>query len=337
MFDESERGAGGAGRAPRPGPPPAAPYGDEVAAAEGVDELSALVALLQTRPDRITWADVAARVLDSGGSTSVWEELRPQDTLDRVGGEDALSEARLHVEAWRSSGAELLSIADPRYPHRLRGVHQAPPILFARGLVLPDDEAVSVVGSRAASPRGLAIAAGVAHELVRCGLTVASGLARGIDAAAHRAALEAGGRTVAFLGTGLNRSYPAENRALQAQIAERGLVLSQFWPDAPPQKHTFLMRNATMSGYGIATVVVEAGETSGARAQTRMAVEHGRPVVLTDLVVQRNTWAQELVGQPGVHVAEGLGQVVDIIDQVRQETRAVDEALRSLVGLVDIL
>src|ERR1700744_4410475 len=98
-------------------------------------------------------------------------------------------------------------------------------------------------------------------------VTVVSGLARGIDTAAHRAALDAGGRTVAVIGTGIGRVYPAENRGLQNEIADRGLLISQFWPDAPPQKHTFLMRNATMSGYGLATVVVEAGEHSGARAQ----------------------------------------------------------------------
>jgi DNA processing protein len=93
-------------------------------------------------------------------------------------------------------------------------------------------------------------------------------------------------------------------------------VLSQFWPDAPPQRHTFLMRNATMSGYGLATVVVEAGETSGARAQARIAVEHGRQVILTDRVVGANEWAQKLVGRPGVHVAGSVAAVLDVVEQV---------------------
>jgi DNA processing protein len=93
-------------------------------------------------------------------------------------------------------------------------------------------------------------------------------------------------------------------------------VLSQFWPDAPPQKHTFLMRNATMSGYGLATVVVEAGETSGARAQARMAVEHGRQVILAEPVVAENQWARDLVGRPGVHVAGSVDDVMNIVDQV---------------------
>jgi DNA processing protein len=128
---------------------------------------------------------------------------------------------------------------------------------------------------------------------------VIAGPSRGIDTVLHRATLDAGSRTVAVIGTGIGRVNPSENRGLQREIASRGLVLSQFWPDAPPQKHTFLMRNATMSGYGLATVVVEARETSSARAQARMAVEHGRQVILSDRVVAANDWVQNLTGRPG--------------------------------------
>jgi DNA processing protein len=170
----------------------------------------------------------------------------------------------------------------------------------------------------------------VARELVARGVTVLGGLALGIDAAAHRAALGAGGRTVGVIGTGIDRAYPAPNRELQEQIAGRGLVLSQFWPGAAPQRHNFLMRNATMSGYGLATVVVEAGEQSGSRAQARIAVEHGRPVILTSLVVQGNDWARALVGRPGVHVAGRLQAVLDVVDQLIGEPAAVGAALSRL-------
>lgn len=105
--------------------------------------------------------------------------------------------------------------------------------------------------------------------------------------------------------------YPAENRLLQGEIARRGLVISQFWPDAPPSKHAFPMRNDTMSGYGLGTVVVEASETSGARIQARRAVEHGRQVILTDQVVARNQCAQDLLGRPGVHVATSVDGVME--------------------------
>jgi len=220
------------------------------------------------------------------------------------------------MRSWQARGYRLLSILDDDYPALLRGVQQAPPIAFTIGSVIADDPAVSVVGSREASAAGLAMAADLARALTARHITVISGLARGVDTAAHRATLDADGRAVAVIGTGIAGVYPAENRALQNEIADRGLVLSQFWPEAPPQKHTFLMRNATMSGYGLATVVVEAGETSGARAQARMAVEHGRQVILTNQVVIRNQWAQQLVGRPGVHVANTVDDVMHIIEQV---------------------
>jgi DNA processing protein len=237
----------------------------------------------------------------------------------------------MDLRLWEGQGSALTTILDGDYPARLRGIHQAPPILFARGTLERDDCAVSVVGSRKATERGLSIAAGVARELASRGITVVAGLALGIDSAAHRAALAAGARTVAVIGTGIHKAYPAENRNLHEEIASRGLLLSQFWPDAPPQKRNFLMRNATMSGYGLATVVVEAGEHSGARAQARMAVEHGRPVILTDLVVQRNNWAQALVGRPGIHVASSLDAVLQVVDQLIAERDAVGDELRRLV------
>jgi predicted Rossmann fold nucleotide-binding protein DprA/Smf involved in DNA uptake len=145
---------------------------------------------------------------------------------------------------------------------------------------------------------------------------VIAGLAKGIDTAAHTAALEAGGRTVAVIGTGITKCYPAENRQLQDRIATEGLVLSQFWPDSPPTKHTFPMRNAVMSGYGRATIVVEAGERSGARIQARQTVAHGRPVILTDLVVKANKWSAALINRPGVHVASSPAEIMSIVEDI---------------------
>lgn len=110
-------------------------------------------------------------------------------------------------------------------------------MLFGNGTLRGDDPAVSVVGSRDASARGLSIARSVATSLAKEGVTLLAGLALGIDTAAHLAALEAGGRTVAVIGTGINKTYPAANRDLHRVIAKEGLLLSQFWPDAPPQKH----------------------------------------------------------------------------------------------------
>jgi DNA processing protein len=284
------------------------------------------VALLQTRPDRMTWPAIMAEVVAAASASAVWDAHTPQ-VLD-LGEETPLDHAAGEIERWRSQGLTFVTVLDPEYPSRLRGVHQAPPVLFARGELLADDPAVSVVGSRKASRCGLQIARGVASALVAEGVSVVAGLALGIDTEAHQAALAAGGRTVAVIGTGIRRAYPAANTPLQEEIAEKGLLLSQFWPDAPPQKHTFLMRNATMSGYGLATVVVEAGEQSGARAQARMAVEHGRPVILTDLVVDRNDWAKALLGRPAVHVATSVDNVLGIVRALVEERTLVGDALR---------
>lgn len=132
---------------------------------------------------------------------------------------------------------------------------------------------------------------------------------------------------MAFIGTGIRQYYPSKNRELQDQIARRGLVLSQFWPDAPPRKHHFPMRNAAMSGYGLATVVVEAGEFSGARIQARVAVEHGRPVILSDLVVERTKWGKDLLRRPDVFTADSVGQVMDVLGQLDQRRAVLNEEL----------
>lgn len=295
-----------------------------------LEERAALVALLAERPKRLTWAEITADVLVEGSALAVWERLVPASLIDEPGIVSPLVLAARQIEQWEREGLQVLTVLDPSYPERLRGIHQAPPVLFARGALKTDDLAVSVVGSRRASERGLEIADAVARSLVSNGISVVAGLALGVDTAAHKAALAAGGRTVAVIGTGINRVYPAQNRELHEEIASQGLLLSQFWPDAPPQKHTFLMRNATMSGYGIATVVVEAGEQSGARAQARMAVEHGRPVILTDLVVSKNTWAQALVDRPGVRVAAGLAEVMREVEGIIADREAVASALRGL-------
>jgi DNA processing protein len=280
------------------------------------NEHAALVALLRAQPDGLSWPEIAAELLETGSASEVWERHAPAPALIDLRDEITPDSVADDVRSWQALGYRLLSILDAEYPARLRGVQQAPPIAFTIGSVIADDPAVSVVGSREASDAGLAMAADLARALTARHITVISGLARGVDTAAHRATLDAGGRTVAVIGTGISRVYPAENRGLQDEIADRGLVLSQFWPEAPPQKHTFLMRNATMSGYGLATMVVEAGETSGARAQARMAVEHGRQVILASQVVTRNQWAQQLVGRPGVHVANTVDDVMHIIEQV---------------------
>ncbi|MER7207064.1 MULTISPECIES: DNA-processing protein DprA [Streptosporangium] len=297
-------------------------------------ERAALVALLQ-RPGA-KWQDIALDVLEVGSAVTVLERgLRLQETLfpeaDPV--TSALAQAATSLAGWESAGIGVHACFDHDYPSQLRGIHQMPPLLFSRGVPAEDRRAIAVVGTRQASEQGLRIASVVARELALNKVTVVSGLARGIDTAAHTAALEAGGRTVAVIGTGVNRFYPNENQALQRRIAVEGAVLSQFWPDAPPSKQSFPMRNAVMSGYAAATVVVEAPWKSGARIQARLALEHGRPVVMPDRLLEHD-WAREYSQRPGVHVVSGLGELLSVVEQVISDLHTGPEALPETAHLV---
>jgi DNA processing protein len=294
------------------------------------DERAALVALLRTRPSKLTWAEITAEITSRGSASALWDELNPVglfDDVDPDGNSSALAEAAQDVRRWRASDFVFSTFGDEDYPAQLREIHEMPPVLFHRGTLVPKEVGISVVGSRQASARGLDIARSVAAGLADRGITVIAGLAKGIDTAAHTAALEAGGRTVAVVGTGITKVYPAENRDLQERIAREGLVLSQFWPDAQPTKHSFPMRNAVMSGFGRATVVVEAGEHSGARIQARKAVSHGRPVILTDLVVSANKWPSDLLGRPGVHVAASTAEIMSVVEKITDGPATVDSLL----------
>lgn len=297
------------------------------------DEQAALVALLNLRPEGRSWPDLTALVLECGSVEDLLEEYQSAELFASPEQLATREAAVASVREWEAEGLEFLTVLDGRYPTPVREIHQAPPFLFAVGQLRTSDPAISVVGSRRASDRGLAIAGATSRALVEMGISVISGLALGIDAAAHHAALELGGRTVGLIATGIRKQYPAENRALHHQIAEQGLLLSQFWPDAPPQKHNFLLRNATMSGYGLATFVVEAGEHSGARAQARMAVEHGRPVILSDLVVASTDWGRRMVGRPGVTVATSIDEVTATVEEIRSQAERIDTALDELVAI----
>ncbi|MBV9048974.1 MAG: DNA-processing protein DprA, partial [Solirubrobacterales bacterium] len=152
-------------------------------------------------------------------------------------------------------------------------------------------------------------------HLVDQGYTVVSGLAAGIDTAAHTAALARGGRTIAVIGTGLNRSYPPENAPLQRRLARESAVVSQFWPEAPPSRRSFPMRNAVMSGLTLGTVVVEASQTSGARMQGRLALAHGRTVFLVDALLEQQ-WAREFSNRPGTHVVRSGPEITAVVERL---------------------
>ncbi|MFD5888771.1 DNA-processing protein DprA [Streptomyces sp. NPDC060334] len=291
-------------------------------------ERTAWVALLGHAPSRSSQRLLTRRAVGSGSSLAVLRTQLGQPTLLDDPVENALRAAQEHITAWERTGITVLTFDDADFPARLRTTHDMPGVLFGRGTMAPQEESVSVVGSRAASPFGLRTAGLLAHGLARDGITVVSGLASGIDASAHRGALAANGRTVGIIGTGIRHAHPEENRRLHSEVAAAGAVLSQFWPDTPPDRTTFPARNATMVGYAAATVVVEAGEHSGARIQAREAVEHGRPVLLMRPVLDRVSWAQQFLRCSDVHVAQDVDDALrtlrEIIDRPKDPRRPYD-------------
>jgi DNA processing protein len=237
---------------------------------------------------------------------------------------DELEQAQADVGRWEAAGQRIVTVLDPDYPENLLAVHDRPPFLFIAGRLLASDaRGVAVIGSRRASDAGLALAGEVAERLVEHGYTVVSGLAAGIDTAAHRSALASGGRTIAVIGTGLAHSYPPENAELQRRIADECAVISQFWPDTPPSRRTFPMRNAVMSGMSLATVIVEASQTSGARTQARLALAHGRPVIVMKHLLGQE-WGRALAARPGVHVAATADQVADVVERISSATTPLE-------------
>jgi DNA processing protein len=279
-----------------------------------LSERAALVVLLRTgsRP----WRAYADLVEEAGSATEVLErEGAGQESLfDESAGLFKLAERE--IADWEAAGMRLVTVLDDGYPENLRAVHDRPPLLFFSGsLQSADDRAVAVVGARRASPGGIAAARSLAQHLTRSGFTVVSGLAAGIDAAAHTGALAAGGRTLAVLGTGLRRSYPPENAPLQRRIAAECAVVSQFWPDAPPKRHSFPIRNAVISGLSLATIVVESSQTGGSRLQARLALEQGRPVFLWHRLLEQ-PWAREFARRPGVRVGHSAEEIMSALSRL---------------------
>jgi DNA processing protein len=217
-----------------------------------------------------------------------------------------------------SQGIQVLTWEDELYPHRLKEIDQPPPVLYVRGEILDEDSwSVAVVGTRKISSYGRQVTEELAGFLAQHGITVVSGLARGVDGVAHDACLKAGGRTFAVLGSGVDRVYPPEHERLANRICERGALISDYPPGTPPDSTNFPPRNRIISGLSLATIVVEAGETSGALITASFAAEQGRDV----LAVPGNIHAPQSKGtnrliQQG---ARPLLKPEDVIDALQLE------------------
>jgi DNA processing protein len=224
------------------------------------------------------------------------------------------AEAALAADlAWlRASGARLLLWGGEAYPPQLAAARGSPPALYVLGetAVLKAPQ-LAMVGARSASPAGRAIAAELAGALAGAGLTITSGLAAGIDAASHEGTLAAGGQTVAVLGTGLDRAYPAENAGLAARIRTAGALVSEFPPGARPQPQNFPRRNRIISGLSLGTLVVEAAHGSGSLITARQAADQGREVFAVPGSIRSplSRGCHQLI-RDGAHLVEGPDDVL---------------------------
>ena len=238
-----------------------------------------------------------------------------RDAIDGIVAFSDWAEIDEEIERARDAGIAIVPFTNPNYPARLRTIADPPPFLYVKGNILTDDDkAVAIVGSRSASEYGRRVARDLARGLASLGFTVVSGMARGIDGSAHESALQAGGRTIAVLGSGVERAYPAEHETLYRRIGENGAVLSELPIGTRPLAFNFPARNRLISGLSLGVVVVEATEKSGSLITATLAVEQGREVfaVPGEVGSSRSRGAHRLIRQ-GAKLVESVDDIIEEI------------------------
>jgi DNA processing protein len=233
------------------------------------------------------------------------------------------------------SGAVVVTMGDPRYPQPLREIFDPPILLFARGRVeLLQSLAVAVVGTRRPTPYGIAVAERLSGDLAHAGLTIVSGMARGVDSAAHKGTLAVGGDTVAVLGCGVDVVYPAENRKLAADLAVKGLIISEFPMGATAFPQNFPIRNRIISGISLGVLVVEGAQYSGSAITAKLAMDQGREVfAVPGNITNKLAWGPNLLIKQGAKLVQDWNDVVSelpaesrrhLIDRGRQKILALE-------------
>jgi DNA processing protein len=233
----------------------------------------------------------------------------------------------------RDAGAQLITLSDARYPEALRKIYDPPPVLFARGRVeLMSSVCVGVVGTRRPTPYGVAAAEKLAGDLARAGVTIASGMARGIDTAAHKATLAAEGATIAVLGCGVDIVYPSENRKLAAEIAAKGLIISEFPMEATAFPQNFPIRNRVISGLSCGILVIEGAQYSGSAITARLAMDQGREVfAVPGNITSKMSWGPNLLIKQGAKLVQDWNDVVVDLPQASQR-RLIDEGKQRILN-----
>ena len=231
------------------------------------------------------------------------------------------------------AGAVLITFGDPRYPQLLREIFDPPIVLFARGRVeLLQTLAVAVVGTRRPTPYGLAVAERLAGDLSHAGLTIVSGMARGVDTAAHKGALAGGGDTVAVLGCGVDVVYPAENRKLATELAAKGLIVSEFPMGATAFPQNFPIRNRIISGISLGVLVVEGAQYSGSAITAKLAMDQGREVfAVPGNITNKLAWGPNLLIKQGAKLVQDWN---DVVSELPAESRRhlIDRGRQRILG-----
>ena len=228
------------------------------------------------------------------------------------------------LRAAARAGVRIVSLWDEEYPDLLQRIYDPPPVIYVLGRIEPaDGRAVALVGTRTPSPYGRRAAEEWTHALVLRGFTIVSGLARGIDTVVHSAALDAGGRTIAVIGSGLDIAYPPENRALLNRISERGAVLSEFPMGTKPDAQNFPRRNRIISGLALGTIVVESDEDGGAMITASLALDQNREV----FAIPGSIFEQRTIG-PHRLIQGGRAKLACRIEDVLEELGCSQDASR---------
>jgi DNA processing protein len=261
-----------------------------------------------------------------GGPAQVFQtplhELRgirgvSQSLAQAVSGFRAWDRVEEHLSRLQACGGQMLTLDDPAYPVRLKDIPFPPPVIFVKGEIKGEDAlAVALVGTRRASYYGVKTSRSLAKELARRGVTVVSGLARGIDTAAHQGALEGGGRTLAVLGCGLDVVYPPENRELYSRIQESGALVTEYPLGTPPEAHNFPRRNRIISGLVLGVLVVESGLKSGAHITAQCGLEQGREVLAVPGPISSPTsLGPHRLIQQGAKLVQGVDDILTELPQ----------------------
>jgi DNA processing protein len=227
----------------------------------------------------------------------------------------------------------LVSINDPRYPPRLKEVYDPPVLLFARGRVeLLQTLTLAVVGTRRPTPYGLAATTRLAAELAQAQLTIGSGMASGIDTAAHRAALGVKGNTTAVLGCGVDVVYPSENKKLASEIAANGLLISEFPMGSPPYPQNFPVRNRIIAGMSVGVLIVEGAQYSGSSITAKLAMEQGREVfAVPGNITSEMSWSPNLLIKQGAKLVQEWNDVIVEL-QPEDRRRLIVNGQREILG-----